>query len=81
MTQGLRIPPIDEMAVTPAICARSVSTKRQEGFRHRRKAVRRFIIHPELTVFDHFHPSGTDYGQSHALSSSRYSLSFGIQTP
>ena len=42
MRQGLRIPPMDDRAATPATYARSVFTKRQEAFSHRRKAVDRF---------------------------------------
>ena len=44
MTHDPGFSPMDEMAETPAACARSVSTKRQEGIRRRRRGVDRFTF-------------------------------------
>ena len=54
MTRRLPIPPNDEMAVTPATYARSVSTKRQEALTADGEPVGRFSFH-EMRLADH-HP-------------------------
>lgn len=61
MTPGKRLSPIDEIAVLPAPCARSVPAKWNEAISHWRPVVLHFENTPESCAFASFSCSPGNY--------------------